>query len=127
MPTPDETRLAHMRAEPTAVVWTMSAMGEITYVSPSIEQVRGFTPAEAMAQGPDAIHPPESLRASLAYFEQFSRDVLAGRAPQAFHGDLEYLCKDGSTVWCEVLAVPVLGTSGEVLELQGVSVPRPVA
>lgn len=42
-------------------IWTMEPDGTISYVSPSIEVVRGFTPEEAMAQTLDQIHPPESL------------------------------------------------------------------
>lgn len=109
--------------EPDAVVWTMALTGAITALTPSVETVRGFTVEEAMAQAGDEIHPASSLTVSLAYFERFSVDMLAGRVPAPFHADLEYLKKDGSTVWCEVFAYPRTDASGQVVELQGVSVP----
>lgn len=108
---------------PRAVRWTMNSMGEITYVSPSVEQLRGITPELAKTQQIHEIHPPESMRASLAYFEQFSIDVLERRQPQAFHGRLDYYCADGSTVSCDVIAIPVVDQDGHVLELRGVSAP----
>ena len=98
--------------------------GEITFISESIIDVRGLTPDEAKVQAVDQIHPPASLRVSLDYFERFSRAMLEGRVPEAFHADLEYIHANGSTVLCEVMALPVLNDAGEVVELVGVSVPK---
>lgn len=109
-------------ARPGAVVWRMALTGEILEISDTIEQVRGITAQEARAQGPDQIHPPSSLAVSLGYFERFSRDLIEGRVPGVFHADLEYYRRDGSTVWCEVMALPELGAQGEVVALRGVSV-----
>jgi len=101
----------------------MAPTGEIVEISDTIEQVRGISVAEALAQSADRIHPPESLRASLAYFEQFSRDLLEGRSPSPFRGELLYFHRDGSLVPCDVMALPILDDAGQVLELRGVSVP----
>jgi PAS domain-containing protein len=109
---------------PGAVLWSMSPTGAITEISDSILQVRGITPEEAMAQTPDQTLTQSSIRVSLAYFEQFSRDVLAGRVPEPFHGDFEYLHKDGSIVVCEVMAVPEFDSEGVLTQLRGVSVAK---
>ena len=109
---------------PDAVRWTMALTGEVTAISDSIVDVRGLTPDEAKAQTADQIHPPASLQVSLEYFERFSRAMLEGRVPEPFHADLEYFHADGSTVLCEVMAMPVLDDEGEVVELIGVSVPK---
>lgn len=34
------------------VIWTMNPQGTFTYVSPSVERLRGFTPQEVLAQPP---------------------------------------------------------------------------
>ncbi|HET8732768.1 MAG TPA: PAS domain S-box protein, partial [Anaeromyxobacteraceae bacterium] len=103
------------------VVWTMSLDGRITYVSPAVLPLRGFTPEEAMRQGLAEIHPPESGAISMAYFSRLYEDLAAGRPPQRFRGELEYYCRDGSTVWTDVMAIPVVGRDGKVLEILGVS------
>jgi PAS domain S-box-containing protein len=108
---------------PDAVHWTMAMTGEITYVSPSVEKLRGITPEEARVQAPDGIHPPESLKTSLAYFEDFSRHLLAGQVPPPFVAALEYLHRDGSGILCDVVAIPQLDEAGQVIGLAGVSVP----
>lgn len=107
-----------------SVLWSMSPYGVITSISANVEQMRGFTADEAMVQTGDQIHPPASLAVSLAYFERFVAAVLANRVPVAFSGDLEYYCKDGSTVWCTTVAFPVVDDAGVVVELRGVSAYR---
>lgn len=102
------------------VIWTMAPDGRITYISPSIEQVRGFTAEEAMQQTIEEIHPPSSQAVSLGYFTRLIADLAAGRAPQSFRGELEYLCKDGSTIWTEVMAHPIL-SQGQLVEILGVT------
>ena len=103
------------------VIWTMQADGTITYVSPAVEKLRGVTPAEAMRQTLEEIHPPSSRAVSLDYFTRLRADLAAGRAPEPFRGELEYWCKDGSTVWTEVLAYPILGSDGRLAEIVGMS------
>ena len=102
------------------VIWTMAPDGAITYVSPAFEAMRGFTPAEAMLQTTEEILTPASQAVSLGYFAQLHADLVAGRPPQSFREELEYRCKDGSTVWTEVLAIPLLSNGG-LVEVLGVT------
>ena len=102
------------------VIWTMAPDGTITYVSPSVETVRGFTPAEAMLQTTEEILTPASRAVSLGYFTQLHADLAADRPTRSFRGELEYRCKDGSTVWTEVMAFPLFSDEG-LVELLGVT------
>lgn len=110
--------IAHFASD---VIWTMSTEGQITYVSPSVEAVRGFTAEEAMQQSMAQSLAPASLAVAQSHFDQLRLDLAAGRPVQAFRGEMEYWCKDGSTVWTEVMVQPVLGEHGEVIELLGVT------
>ncbi|MFU8885802.1 MAG: PAS domain S-box protein [Cyanobacteriota bacterium] len=103
------------------VIWTMEPNGQISYISPSIYGLRGITAEEAMLQSPEQIHPPDSLRKSQAYFQQLSADLAAGRPPQSFRGELEYYCRDGSTVWTDLIAMPLLDDSGRLKKIIGTS------
>jgi len=103
------------------VVWTMGLDGSITYVSPSIQKLRGITPEEAKRQAIDEIHPPASAAVSLGYFTKLYGDIAAGRPPERFRGELEYKRKDGSTLWTEVMAIPITGSDGKVVEILGVT------
>ncbi len=103
------------------VIWTMGVDGTITYVSPAVERVRGYTPEEAMRQGIEEIHPPDSLAISLGYFQQLHARIQSGQPPENFRGELEYYCKDGSTFWTEVMAYPMRGPDGTIREIVGVT------
>lgn len=104
------------------VFWTMSVAGEITYVSPSVERMRGLTPEEAMAQPLDEIMTPESTALTVKYFEDlYAALASGGQPPDNYWGEREYYCKDGSTVWTEVHAIPRYDDSGTLTEIFGVT------
>lgn len=102
------------------VIWTMAPDGAITYVSPAVEKLRGFTPAEAMVQTIQEILTPASQVVSTGYFTQLHADLAAGRPTASFRGELEYRCKDGSTVWTEVMAFPLFNSEC-LVEVLGVT------
>jgi len=103
------------------VIWTMSLDGEITYVSPSVERLRGFTPEEAMQQPLEEILTPPSQAITLDYFARLEHLRQAGQPLERARNELEYRCKDGSTIWCDVHVLPVYSADGIPLELLGVS------
>lgn len=102
-------------------IWTMEPDGKISYVSPSIEVVRGFTPEEAMAQTLDQIHPPESLAIASQWWRQLLSDVADRRPPQNFRDELAYYRKDGSIFWTDVIAYPLLHPDGSLAQVVGVT------
>ena len=103
------------------VIWSMSPAGEITYVSPAVEKLRGVTPAEAMKLPLDQTLAPDSAAVVMAYFQQLAQALQDGRQPSSFHGELEYLRKDGSTFWTECLSFPLLDDQGGLVEVVGVT------
>ncbi len=103
------------------VIWTMGLDGSITYVSPAVEKLRGFTPEEAMRQPVEEILTPESAAIVLDYFGRLHAALQAGRPPERFRGELEYYHKDGSTIWTEVVALPLLAPDGTCIEILGMS------
>jgi diguanylate cyclase (GGDEF)-like protein/PAS domain S-box-containing protein len=102
------------------VIWTMAPDGTLTYVSPSITAVRGFTPFEAMQQTTEEIYAAPSQEIAQGYLASLRSDLEAGRAPQSFRGELECRCKDGSTLWTEVMAHPLVNDHG-IVEILGVT------
>jgi len=104
------------------VIWKMAVTGEITYVSPSVERMRGITPEEAMAQPLDEIMTPESTALTLQYFTDLYTALAEGRElPPTYWGEREYYCKDGSTVWTEVYVIPRYDDAGALVEILGVT------
>lgn len=103
------------------VIWTMTPAGRITFVSNSVERMRGLSPEEAMRQPLQEILTPSSQALVLDYLRRLQADIAAGKPPQGFRGDVEYYCRDGSVLWTEVRVMPLLDDGGRVLELLGVT------
>jgi PAS domain S-box-containing protein len=103
------------------VIWSMSPLGEITYVSPAVEKLRGVTPLEAMRMPLNETLTPDSMAVTVGYFQQVNQALQQGRKPANFEGELEYFRKDGSTFWTECLTYPLLDDQGSLLEIVGVT------
>lgn len=103
------------------VVWTMSPLGLITYISPSVEKVLGYSPEEVMRQTPADRTTPDALAFMHEYFSSLQADIQAGQPPQTRRGELKYLCKNGTTYWAEVIVTPVLDRKGALVEVVGVN------
>ncbi|WP_440106916.1 PAS domain-containing sensor histidine kinase [Acidovorax sp. BL-A-41-H1] len=103
------------------VIWTMAADGSITYVSPAVYRVRGFTQEEAMRQPMEEIITPSSQASAMAYFGEMLQAIAAGKTPPVYLDEQEYYCKDGSTIWTEVRAFPLLASDGSFIELLGMT------
>jgi PAS domain S-box-containing protein len=88
------------------VVWTLDPESlRFTYVSPSVFWLRGYTPAEVMAAPMDAALTAEGSAHVRELMSERLRELQAGEiAPETFFiEELEQPCKDGSSVWTEVI------------------------
>ena len=103
------------------VIWAMHLDGTISYVSPAVEQVRGYTQEEAMRQPIEDILTPAAQKAAIGYLQQLNAAVEAGERPASYRGEQEYYRKGGGTFWAEVTAIPILREDGSFVELLGVS------
>jgi PAS domain S-box-containing protein len=104
------------------VVWTMTADGKFSYVSPSVEKLRGYTPEEVLRQTVEEALTPASLsivktatRETAPLFHNGPLDL----EPRTF--ELEQPCKDGSTVWTEARVRMLFDQNGALSGYIGVS------
>jgi diguanylate cyclase (GGDEF)-like protein/PAS domain S-box-containing protein len=103
------------------VIWTMDLRGHLSYISPSVLKLRGYTVAEAMQQSLDeALTPESALRAREMLGNAFNA-IRNGQPFPEFRGELEQLCKGDSTVWTEVRTARMRNNSGEIMGILGVS------
>ncbi|MFM9033249.1 MAG: diguanylate cyclase [Mycobacterium sp.] len=103
------------------VIWTMALDGTITYISPAVERVRGFTPQQAMLQTLEDIHPPESAAVVGDYFVRLFAAVAGRTELPEFRGELEYFRRDGSIMIGELQVIPHIDADGRVVEILGVT------
>jgi len=77
-----------------------------TYISPSIQKLRGYTVQEAMIQSLNQVLTPESLqKVEKAFANQIALETKGNSDPsRAILLELEEYCKDGSTILIELAA-----------------------
>lgn len=93
-----------------------------TYVSPSIEGLRGYTAAELIGTTIDLSFQPQERGALRNLIRQRARAFRADPDNRQFYTDIfEQPCKDGSTVWTEIVSTYSVNLRTGGLELQGVT------
>lgn len=101
------------------VIWVMELNGRFTYISPSIERLRGYTPEEVMSQTLDEVVCAGSMEAVRSGMGEAIAEVTAGEPPSVKTLLIEQPCKDGSTVWTEANARLVLDEEGRPFRFIG--------
>jgi PAS domain S-box-containing protein len=105
------------------VIWILELeSGKFSYVSPSIQKLRGFTPEEVMAQSFHEALTPESL--------QYIMEHLPARIEEVNNGDETHRImtnevfqphKNGTIVPTEVVTTLITDETGKVTEILGVT------
>ena len=103
------------------VIWTMDLHGRNTYVSPSVERLRGYTVAEAMQQTIDEALTPASAKIAQAGMARALEAIQAHQKAPDFRAELEQPCKHGGTVWTEVRFSCMYNEAGEFVNFLGVT------
>jgi len=104
----------------TDVIFIQDMDLNITYVSPSVTQLSGYTVEEMMDLKMEDIMTPDSLRRALGNFREYV--PLARKDPdvQIPLMQYEYVRKDGSTFWGELKVKFLRDAGGELVGTQGI-------
>lgn len=105
------------------VIWTLDIPSRrYTYVSPSVRQLRGYSPQEALAQSIDESLTAESALRLSGEIDQRLRRIAAGDlAAQVVTSELDQRCKDGSLVSTEVVSSYLLDATGAPRTILGIT------
>lgn len=105
----------------TDVIWVMDMQGKFTYISPSVFQLRGYTPDEVMAQSFDEVVCAGSREVVLRGLMLANELAASGQERHPVYEYVEQPCRDGSTVWTEVLAHLMYDANAKAVGILGVS------
>ncbi len=105
------------------VIWTFDiASRRLTYVSPSVTALRGYTPEEAVGQTLEQWLTADSASRLDGEIEQHLKRIVAGdRAAQVVTCELEQLCRDGGSVPTEVVASYLFDGDGVPRQMLGIT------
>ncbi|MBI9033807.1 MAG: PAS domain S-box protein [Bacteroidales bacterium] len=104
------------------VIWTMNINLQFTYISPSIEKLRGYTAEEVMQQPIFEVFTPDSLliaSGAMGIGTKLIKQGITNIPTQIL--ELEQPCKDGSTVWTEVIVNAIFDENKQFDSFLGVT------
>lgn len=103
------------------VIWTMNLDGQYTYVSPSIEQLRGFTPTEVLTQTLEEALIPDSAKKTRKELANLAQIIQNEDTISPTVLELEQICKDGTTVVTESITSVIFDEGRTELSILGVT------
>lgn len=104
------------------VVWILDTETvRYKYVSPSVLQLRGYTAEEVMNAPFDEAFSPETTHNLFTMHATRMQDYLSGAGEQFYTDRIEQRCRDGSTVWTEVISEYYTNEETGTIELRGVT------
>jgi PAS domain S-box-containing protein len=118
-----ERRYRLLAENATDVIWTTDMNLRLTYVSPAVTRLRGYTPEEAMAEPTEKAYSPDSwaLIQKLYAEELIEEKKDARNLSRTRTLELQHRCKDGSFVWAETKISAIRDAEGNIVEILGVT------
>ncbi len=105
----------------TDVIWTTDTDLNITYVSPSIEKITGYSPDEIMNTPITSLMPADIFKSQ----SQLFREVISGNTmnnpanDRTFSVETPFFKKDGSHIWTEMRWSVIRDSQGNIVGCQG--------
>lgn len=116
-----ESRYRLLADNAADIIWTANMKWRITYVSPSIKRLLGYTVEEMKRLAISDILTPDSLRQA----GKLIRNQMDIMTPRSQHPPLsltlEHIRKDGSTLWAEVMLSFLWDKDRKLSEVLGVT------
>ncbi len=106
------------------IIWMISSVNLRTmYLSPSVEPMLGYSPEEALKKSVKEMVTPETFAFGTQYLadimERLKTDPAVLHQTHSF--EVEYIRKNGTTLWAELTARLVSDETGKVISIIGVS------
>ncbi len=104
------------------VIWVLNvSRNEYTYISPSVYNLRGYTPSEAKALGVVKAFTPESMQlVRYSIIENLKNFKANPGVDNHYINEFQQVCKDGSVVWVEE-STKYRYNAAEEIEIVGVT------
>jgi len=118
-----EERYRLLAENVTDIIWTMDMNLNLTYYSPSVTRLQGFTVEEALARTIEESMTPASYDVVMKTLTEELELHKKGQKPldRSRKLEVELFCKDGSTIWAEVEANFIHNADGQLEGVIGIT------
>ena len=105
------------------LIWTANLDFNLTYISPSVKEILGFTPEESIRQNPIEMMTPESYATVMDVLSKELKSEKKGEVDPArsVKMELDFYHKDGSIVRVESVMSEIRDQDGNLVGIHGVS------
>lgn len=103
------------------VIWKTDKNYYFTYISSSVERKIGYTPNELIGHHIFEIFTDEGIATVKKWIEKRQNDVKNGRNLVYSRLEIQHKCKDGSTLWGEIISKPELDADKNIIGYHGIS------
>ena len=119
----NELRYRLMAENISDYIWSTDRNLRLTYVSPGVATLLGYTAEELMAKKLEDQMTPDSVAlVRKLYAQEIAKEEKGSKEqPQAQALEVEYRRKDGSTFWAEARVRPVIDSEGKVVSIVGMT------
>lgn len=95
-------------------IWVLDSRFQTTFVSPSVKNLLGYSVKEAMSLPQEKLLSPESLAVVKNDADRRLKTEKSGKKDKKIkRRELEFIRKDGSTVWTELVSKPLYDKKGQ--------------
>jgi diguanylate cyclase (GGDEF)-like protein/PAS domain S-box-containing protein len=107
----------------TDIMWIRDMHLRLTYISPSVTRITGYTVEEAMALTLERVFSPESLQIGMrAFQEEMEEEMKGSEDPSRVRTlEMEGFRKDGTRIWTEEKMTFLRDPAGKPIAILGVS------
>jgi PAS domain S-box-containing protein len=116
-----EARYRLLAENATDIIWTADLQMRLSYISPSVERILGYTPEEALPLPVQTFVTPDSYQQAMAVLNDELETITSFSTGRPAILVLEMVRKDGTTVWTETSATWLRDEFGGVKGILGVS------
>lgn len=106
------------------MIWVLDREYKVTYVSPSVEKLTGYTVEEYPQVPFDKVFDADGTEAVNQLFQNISQGVKTGHVSQLKHAHsitAQQTRRDGSMVWVELVARPLFDGQDNFIGISGVT------
>lgn len=107
--------------EVTDVIWRTDKDLFVTYISPSDERIRGYKAEEVIGKHVFKMFTPAGVKAMIEKIQQRQEAEKKGICTDFATYEIEHICKDGKTVWGEIVSKPERNEKGEIIGYHGIT------
>ncbi len=102
-------------------IWILDKDGNHVYISPSIKQLRGFTPEEGLKEKVEDSMTKESFEKLQIAIKKSEEQQKLGVKEYTNTLEIQHTCKDGSLVWVESILKGIYNKEGKTIGILGIS------